>query len=62
MDKYDVQITLRPNKADSGRGSRRFNIIFDAESADQAEDFGRQYFEGFLRNGVELIANANIRH
>jgi hypothetical protein len=60
MNKYNVQIILSPVETDLGRGSRRFDKEFDATSKEEAEDFGKQYFEGFLREGVEIITYATI--
>lgn len=60
MNKYNVQVILRPVKTDLGRGSRKLNLEFDTQSKEEAEDFGKQYFEGFLRDGVEIITNATI--
>lgn len=62
MEKYNIQITLSPDKLDSGRGSRRFEIEFDAESKEQAEEFARQYFDGFLCSGVKIIAVATTKN
>jgi len=60
VNKYNVQIILRPARMDSDRGSRRFDVEFDATSKEEAEVFGKQYFEGFLYDGVEIITNATI--
>lgn len=60
MDKYNVKITLRPLKTDYGRGSRIFYTAFDAISAEQAEDFGRQYVEGFLLDGIKVETKATL--
>lgn len=57
MGNYIVQIVLR-HKVNSGRGSRKFKILFEAESREQAEYFGKQYLEGFLNREVEIITIA----
>lgn len=60
MEMYSVTITLRPEKNDLGRGSREFTKKFNAKSKEQAEDFGKQYFIGFLKEGVEVITEATL--
>ncbi len=51
---FEVTIILRPRKDDWGRGSRYFPMKIEAESEEQALDFGKQMFEGFLAQGVTI--------
>lgn len=51
---YTVTIMLRPRKDDCGRGSRYLTKEIEADNEEQAQDLARQFFEGFLAQGVTV--------
>jgi len=51
---YTVTIMLRPRKDDWGRGSRYLTKEIEADNEEQAQDFAKQFFEGFLAQGVTV--------
>lgn len=62
LNHYKVQITLRPRKDDFGRGSRVLYDEIDAIDEEQALDFAKQRFEGFLADGVTIETKIRLRY